>query len=309
MSRIGLRFAVLLGLSVLIVACGGDESTTTPATTSEAPAAAPADDAGDTTESTGADPADVSDPGVGAERWPTRLDALDPSSPASWTVEVVATAPHDTGAFTQGLEELDDGRLLESTGRESDVRIVDPATGDVERSVPLADDQFGEGITVVGDTAVQLTWRDEVAPRWTLPDLEPLEPFTYEGEGWGLCLLEDRLAMTDGTSTLSWRDPETFDVLEQVEVVRNGVPLPLLNELECVDGHVVANIWKSSEIVVIRPDGAVVATIDGQPLVASTAVADPNEGVLNGIAAHLDGTFSMTGKLWPTRYVVQVAAG
>lgn len=313
MLRLGRRLAVFATLLLLAGACGDGETTAesvpTPSgdgTTTSAAVTEPTPDA--TPGATTTEPAEQpSEPET--RRWPSPLAGLDPTTPATWTVEIRSTAPHDPDAFTQGLEELDDGRLLESTGRESDVRIVDPATGGVERSVPLDGEYFGEGITVVGDTAIQLTWRDGVAPRWTLPDLEPLDPFTYEGEGWGLCLLGDRLAMTDGTSTLTWRDPQTFEVLDRVDVQREGVPLTSLNELECVDGHIVANIWRSSEIVVIRPDGAVVATIDGRELVALTDVADPAEAVLNGIAAHRDGTFSMTGKLWPTRYVVQVVNG
>ena len=300
---------VFAGLGFGAATCGGDgsdasstdqpESTTTtsapPSTTLDTE---PVDDAADGSAS-GAD---------SPTWWPTPLDELDIDAPATWTVEVLATAPHDPEAFTQGLERLSDDRFLESTGLrgQSEIRVVAATTGEVVRAASLDPEQFGEGLTAVDDTVIQLTWQEEVARRWSLPDLEPLPSFEYRGEGWGLCLLDDRLAMTDGTSTLQWRDPETFELIETVEVTRTGEPVPQLNELECVDGHVVANIWRSPEIVVIDPAGSVVATIDAGNLVATIDSDDPLREVLNGIAAHPDGTFSLTGKLWPTRFVVDV---
>ena len=307
--------ALIVGVALLAAACGADDAD--PADDALDPPAvtvtAAQDTASTTTAATGSAASGTTDEtGTDTEaRWPEPLESLDPAAPARWTVEVLGTAPHDPEAFTQGLEPLGDDRLLESTGRrgESDIRIVDPTTGEVEQLVPLEDEEFGEGLTIVGDTVIQLTFEEEIARRWTLPDLEPLPSFSYSGQGWGLCLLDDRLAMTDGSSLLEWRDPETFEVIDAVEVVRNGQPIVQVNELECLDGHVMANIWKTSEIIVIRPDGAVVATIDASELVDTIDSGNPNTETLNGIAAHPDGTFSLTGKLWPTLFVVRVVAG
>lgn len=312
------RVLVAVGLGVLLAAgCGAndepaadqadDSSTTTAPAPEEAPTTSLEGDAADS-DAPDAGTDDVSSTTVAPGRWPTPPAELDPATPALWTVEVIGTAPHDPDAFTQGLERLDDDRLLESTGRRglSDVRIVDPTTGTVERSAALEPEEFGEGLTVVGETVVQLTWQEEVARRWSLPDLTPLPPFTYEGEGWGLCLADDRLAMSDGTADLAFRDPETFAVLDAVSVRRSGEPVVGLNELECVDGVILANVWRTPEIVMIHPDGSVVATIDAGELVDTIASDDPAREVLNGIAAHPDGTFSLTGKLWPTRFVVRI---
>ena len=310
-----LRWSVLLLTSLTMAASCGQSSDVgpvadAPTTTEGAPATTATNPSvSDDTDSAPADPNstdDQSEPPV--VWWPTPLAELDPSSPPTWSIEVVTTAPHDPEAFTQGLELLDDGRLLESTGirGQSDVRIVDRSSGLVDDRRPLEPEEFGEGLTVVDETVLQLTWQAGVARRWTLPELDPLPSFTYEGEGWGLCLLDDRLAMSDGSSTLQWRDPSTFELLATVDVTRAGEPIELINELECIDGHVVANIWKSSEVVIISPTGAVVATIDASDLVAIIASNEPERAVLNGIAAHPDGTFSMTGKLWPTRFLVRV---
>jgi len=297
--------ATMLALALLVSGCTGDASRSPDLEAGLGPAE---------TDTAGADSGALESPapdaGMLALRWPTDPTALDPASPAQWTVSVLDTAPHDPDAFTQGLERLADGRLIESTGRRgvSDIRIVDPATGSVERAVALDDTEFGEGLTVVDDTVIQLTWQEEIARRWRLPNLDPLPSFTYEGEGWGLCYDNSRLAMTDGSATLTWRDPETFAVLDSVTVRLAGEPVASLNELECVDGLVLANVWKSSVVLVIRPDGAVIATIDATSLVETVASNDPTRDVLNGIAAEPDGTFSMTGKLWPTRFVVRLVS-
>ncbi|MEM9201966.1 MAG: glutaminyl-peptide cyclotransferase [Actinomycetota bacterium] len=304
------RVTILVLAAVALAGCAGDEPSIDPLVTEEETGTP--DSTAPSSGSATTSPTTTSATETTGERtrWPVPLASLAPDAPAEWSVDVLATAPHDPEAFTQGLELLDDGRLIESTGRRglSDVRIVDPQTGNVEASQSLEPQEFGEGLTIVDDTVIQLTWQEEVARRWTVDDLAPLPSFTYEGEGWGLCALDDRLAMTDGSATLTWRDPVTFAIVETVQVTRAGVPVERLNELECVDGHVVANIWQTSEIVVIEPAGAVVATIDATVLVEAVATDDPN-AVLNGIAAHRDGTFSLTGKLWPTRFLVQVVAG
>ena len=75
----------------------------------------------------------------------------------------------------------------------------------------------------------------------------------YEGEGWGLCHDGARLVMSDGSDRLTFRDPETFAVLGDVPVTLDGEPLPALNELECVDGAVWANVYQTDRIVRDRP--------------------------------------------------------
>jgi glutaminyl-peptide cyclotransferase len=222
-------------------------------------------------------------------------------------VEVLATVPHDPGAFTQGLE-LVDGVLYEGTGLEgqSSIRAVDPETGAVTQRVDLPDDLFGEGITVAGDTIWQITWQDGVAIRRDRNTLAEEDRVSYEGEGWGICHDGDRLIMSDGSGRLTFRDVETFAEEGNVEV--NGVTN--LNELECVpdqDGRVqvYANVWQTDEIVRIDPATArVTATIDLSGLLPEEDRAGAD--VLNGIAA-IRGTdeFLVTGKLWPTMFRVR----
>lgn len=225
-------------------------------------------------------------------------------------VEIVATHPHDSEAFTQGLE-ISDGELLEGTGRNGRSYLSARALGSgAERTrVPVPDDMFGEGITVAGDIVWQLTWKDGVAIARDRGTLALRDRVEYDGQGWGVCADGDRLVMSDGSSTLTFRDPVTFGVLGSVTVRADGRAVDNLNELECAeDGSVYANVWKSDEIVRIDPDsGRVTARIDAGAL-RDELTDDQRKGidVLNGIA-QVPGsdTFLVTGKYWPTLFEVR----
>ena len=223
-------------------------------------------------------------------------------------VEVLATYPHDRGAFTQGLE-LDNGLLYETTGRYglSDVRVTEVETGQVRHRVRLPDETFGEGLTLVGDMIWQLTWQEGFAFARDRVTFAERGRVPYDGEGWGVCHDpgSGRLVMSNGSDRLTFRDPQSFAPLGTVQVRLDGSPLRMLNELECVDGRVWANVWLTDQIVRIDPGtGAVDAVVDATGLLAAPdrAAADG----LNGIAAVPDtGTFLITGKLWPTMFLVQ----
>ena len=224
-------------------------------------------------------------------------------------LSVLKVLPHDAEAFTQGLV-FRNGWFYESTGLygRSSIRIVDPLSGVVLASVPLDSEYFGEGLEVVGDRVVQLTWMAGVAFVWDAQTLAPIGTYRYEGEGWGLCALADRFVMSNGSSSLTFRDLETFEVIGHADVHFKDEPIDNLNELECVEGLVYANVWFSDEVMVILPDtGEVVARIDGAPLreqLSSTEDID----VLNGIAYDARReVFYMTGKLWPEIFEVQIA--
>lgn len=281
-------------LAVAAIACGSGPGTTSAPTTGgeAAPAAGPPGDTGT---------------GASTSTRPRVADLIPGSGPVRLVPEVVATVPHDPDAFTQGLE-YHDGVLLESTGRygRSDRRRVDPATGDVLDVAHLPPAHFGEGLTVVGDRLVQLTWREGVAHVADPATLDATGALPLEGEGWGLCYDGRRVFHSDGTSTLRVLDPDTFEVTGRVEVTSEGAPVDRLNELECADGLVWANRWMLPEIVAIDPDsGEVRATVDAAALVPEGMQGD---AVLNGIARNPDGdTFWLTGKLWPVLYEVRLA--
>ena len=232
-----------------------------------------------------------------------------PSAPVEQLrVEVISRRPHDRGSFTEGLE-IAGGRLYESSGLrgESTLREVDARTGAVTRKIDIDNQYFGEGIAVVDDRIIQLTWQEHTAFVYRLTDFSKLTTFSYDTEGWGLCDDGSRLVMSDGTSQLYFRDRSTFAVTGKVNVTENGTPIDQLNELECVDGQVYANVWQTDTIVRIDPaSGKVTAVINAAGLLGADAGA---VDVLNGIAYDpTTKTFLITGKLWPTLFEVRFVA-
>ncbi len=214
--------------------------------------------------------------------------------------------PHDPEAFTQGLL-VYDGDFFESTGQygESTLRRVDIETGQVLASVALDSSEFGEGLARVGDRLLQLTWQEQVAHVYSIDQLTVEGSFSYEGEGWGLCFDGERLVMSDGSSKLFFRDPDTFELLEEVTVTLDDEPISMLNELECVSGQVYANVWMTDQILRIdTSSGAVLAVFDASGLLTSSEAADAN--VLNGIAYDPERRhFFITGKYWPWMFEVE----
>lgn len=245
-------------------------------------------------------------PGQGAPPQPTPTPS--PQEPQRLTVKVVSTRPHDTSAYTQGLV-WHEGRLYESAGLygESSLRQVDPTTGQVLRRVDLPRRYFGEGLARVGDRLIQITWQEGAALVYRLSDLEKVGELRYPGEGWGLCYDGSRLVMSNGSDRLAFRNPETFTLLHEVRVRMGGAPVDRLNELECVDGAVYANVYQTEDIVRIDPaTGEVTAVIDASGLLGP---ADYQAGaeVLNGIAWMPETRrFLITGKRWPLMFEVEL---
>ena len=237
---------------------------------------------------------------------PAGSSALPIATPVrQFRVAVIATYPHDPTAFTEGLE-IAHGRLYESVGlaNRSDVREVELRTGKVLRRAPLPGKVFGEGLAILRDgSLVQLSWKNGRAFSWT-PELKAKGQFIYRGEGWGLCF-EPRhniLVQSDGSSTLTMRDPTTFKVMRQLKVTRDGKDVRNLNELSCDGDSVLANEWLTNRILRISLDtGAVFSQIDGSGL--GPKERDGND-VLNGIAELPNGHWLLTGKRWPMLYEV-----
>ena len=246
--------------------------------------------------------------------WLSRAGAIIPfaQNPArQMRVEVIASYPHDPGAFTQGLL-YHDGVLYESTGLEgeSTLRRVDLKTGRVLQTVALPPPLFAEGLALAPQGLIQVTWQNDTGFVYDPATLALRRQFKYAGDGWGLCYDGTSLAMTDGSDTLAFRAPDTFAVQRSVRVVMNGTPLRSINELECANRSVYANVWHKDFIVRIDPaTGVVLERIDAAGLLTESEAAGAD--VLNGIAYDpADGLFYITGKRWPKLFKVRfVPAG
>jgi glutamine cyclotransferase len=226
----------------------------------------------------------------------------------TYTYAIVNTYPHDPEAFTQGLV-FDDGTLYEGTGLwgESTLRRVDLETGSVLQRVALASQYFGEGVTILDDRIIQLTWRSNIGFVYDRGSFDLLDTFAYPTEGWGITHDGTHLIMSDGTSTLYFLDPETFEETRRVTVADYNGPVTRLNELEYIRGEVYANVWRTDQIARIDPGtGRVLGWIDLGGLLDPADITSPVD-VLNGIAYDVEtGRIFVTGKWWPRLFEIEV---
>ncbi|HUV02367.1 MAG TPA: glutaminyl-peptide cyclotransferase [Desulfobacteria bacterium] len=238
----------------------------------------------------------------------TPMPTLTPNTLQVYSYEIVTTFPHDSNAFTQGLV-FDNGFLYEGTGGrgESTVRKVELETGAVIKKYRLPSQYFGEGVTLWNDTLIQLTYQSGVGFVYDKDSFILQQEFAYPTDGWGLTHDGTHLIMSDGTATLYFLDPTTFEEVKRLEVHDNDTPVTHLNELEYIHGTVYANVWPTDRIVMISSEtGRVVGRVDLDGLLSDEGSYQPI-GVLNGIAydAANDRLF-ITGKYWPKLFEIEL---
>jgi glutamine cyclotransferase len=225
-----------------------------------------------------------------------------------YSYSIVNIYPHDRNAFTEGLV-FEDGVLYEGTGRlgHSTLRRVGLETGDILQIHELSDEFFGEGIAIYGDEIIQLTWRSHIGFVYDKNTFELLQDFNYSTEGWGITHDGTSLIMSDGTSTLHFLDPQTFEEIGHIEVFDNNGPVTRLNELEYVQGEIYANVWQTDRIAMIAPEtGRVLGWIDLGGLLSAEDRSEPVD-VLNGIAYDVEtDRLFVTGKLWPKLFEIEL---
>jgi len=229
-----------------------------------------------------------------------------PPAPEDLTVRVVHRYPHDVDAFTQGLL-WHEGELYESTGLrgESSLRRVALETGEVLERRSVDSRLFAEGLARVDDELFQLTWEAGQVHVWDIGGFQHRRRYEYDGEGWGLCHDGEHLVMSDGSERLTFRQPDSFRVDHVVRVRDDDGFVENLNELECVDGVIWANVWQTDRIVRIDPgSGRVTASVDASGLLDLSERIGTD--VLNGIAWIPEREhFVITGKLWPWLFEVE----
>ena len=224
-----------------------------------------------------------------------------------FSFEVVHIYPHDHSAFTQGLE-YRGGFLYEGTGLngQSTLRKVDLLTGRVLEQTALANQFFGEGITVLNGRVTQLTWQSHIGYVYDQGAFHLLRNFSYLGEGWGLANDGQVIYMSDGTPQIRCLDPGTLGEIRRFTVHEGNKNIEALNELEWVRGELYANVWQTDRIVRISPkDGRVLGWIDLSGLLPQ----EDRQGadVLNGIAYDAMGDrLFVTGKLWPKLFEIRL---
>ncbi len=247
--------------------------------------------------------------GTQVEEINTNVIILPAKAPEELKFRIVNTFPHDTSSYTQGLE-FHDGVFYESDGEyaESSLRKVQLANGKALLKTDIPADYFAEGMTVVGDKIIMITYREKMGFVYDKNTLKKLSEFPYQvgQEGWGLVYDGKNLISTDGTNQLFVLNKDTYQQERVIEVYDNNGPVQNLNELEFIDGKIYANIYTSNRIVVIDPaTGQVVQSIDLSGLYPGKP-ANP-ELVLNGIAYDKAGKrLFVTGKKWDKLFQIEL---
>ncbi len=233
--------------------------------------------------------------------------------PQPITFSIDAVHPHDTAAFTQGLQ-FYNGKIYEGTGQlnESTLRIVDPKTGKVEKKYLIPDPTiFGEGITIFKNKIYQLTWTSHKIFVYDVGNIsKPIQTLAWPNEGWGITNDGKSLIISDGSDKLYYVLPDeeknTMKQLKIISVADNTGSLDRINELEFAEGYIYANRWQTDDILKIdTSNGHVVGKMNLTGLLAQYAAKDMNTGTdfLNGIA--YDSTTKklyITGKKWPKMF-------
>ena len=245
----------------------------------------------------------------------TRLEqALLAPDVELFDVTVTQRYPHDPNAFTEGLV-IDDGYLFEGTGlygqswlqRSPSPTASDPVSEDEVIRETLAPEYFGEGVTVLGDSVYQLTYKSQTGFVYDRKTLSPTGSFEYRGEGWGLTHNNEELIMSNGSATLRVFDPTSFETIREIVVSNSSGEIAGLNELEYRDGVIYANIFPTDLVAIIDAQtGSVTGWFDLGPLEPEALDRD-KENVANGIAA-IPGSEELlvTGKRWTSMFSIKL---
>lgn len=246
---------------------------------------------------------------------PVEAVAASEANPALINFGVVKTLPHDTTAFTEGLL-LHNGKLYESTGSPDDmpqtrsvVGEVDLQTGKLNVKVEIDRDQyFGEGIVFLNGKLYQLTYLNKKGFVYDAATFKRIGDFTFpSNEGWGMTTEGKHLIMSDGTSTITFLDPNTYKPVKELNVQDSNGPVANINELEYIKGFLYANVYTTNQIIKINPEnGQVVGRMDLSSLAQDALRKNSNALEMNGIAYDsVSGNVYVTGKFWPTMYAIK----
>lgn len=249
----------------------------------------------------------------GGDRQQPEYDADIAPPPAAPILNytVLERHPHDTGAYTQGLQWYK-GKLFEGTGdySRSSLRITDLKTGKVEKLHNMGSENiFGEGITIFNHTIYQLTWQSNKVYLYQENDItKPIKTLSWPYEGWGITNDGKILIISDGSSNLYFADPENLRVLNTVAVTDGGKPMDNLNELEYINGFVYANVYTTPYILKIDPEsGQVKGRLVCENLLQPSEIIPGRTDVLNGIAYDSSTQrLFITGKRWPVLFELKL---
>lgn len=239
--------------------------------------------------------------------------ALVPKATPSIAYNILNVYPHDTSAYTQGLQ-LYNGKLYEGTGdyEFSSIRITDLKTGVVEKKHMMGSNKiFGEGINIFKGKIYQLTWQSNMVYVYDLSNIDkPIKTFTWPYEGWGITNNGTELIISDGTANIYFVNADSFTVKRRITITTDGGPIDSINELEYIDGYIYANVYQTDFIIKIDPaNGNVVGKLDFPDLrqkYFAKEITDRTD-YFNGIAYDsASKKIYVTGKRWPKLFEISL---
>lgn len=240
----------------------------------------------------------------------SNVTILNGEAPKIYKFKIINEYPHDITSYTQGIEFFNDN-LYESTGqyKESKLRHINYKTGEVIKNIDLADEYFGEGLTILNDKIYQLTWQEDTGFVYDVNTFDKLSSFKYGNskEGWGLCNNQSTIYKSDGTEKIWSLNPETLVEQDFIQVFTNKGKIGRINELEWIKGQIYANIYQKDGVAIINPEnGAVIAVVDFTSLKKKVTQHEKLD-VLNGIAYNpTTKTIFVTGKRWDKLFEVEI---
>ena len=244
----------------------------------------------------------------------TNIQLLPSKAPIIHSFKIVNIYPHDTTSYTEGLE-YHGGILYESDGGYADLggsslRKADLKTGRILKKIDIDSRYFAEGITIIGNKIIQLTWKEGIGFVYDKSTFKKIAEFPYTAgrEGWGLAFNGTQILNTDGTNNIYFLNKDTYQKENTLEVYDNKGPVTNLNELELVDGKIYANIYLKNDIAIIDPrTGAVEAYIHLAGLLPAEDYVEGVTDVLNGIAWDAKGRrLFVTGKKWNKLFEIKI---
>ncbi|MEA1896105.1 MAG: glutaminyl-peptide cyclotransferase [Bacteroidota bacterium] len=228
--------------------------------------------------------------------------------PQNYSYHIVQVYPHDQNAYTQGLV-YEKGFIYEGTGQRgsSSLRKIQAESGELQASLNLPPDIFGEGICIYGDKIIQLTWTSGVGFVYDKNSFKFLNKINYATQGWGITTDNKSLIMSDGSNALIFLDPNSYTEKNRLEVFDDKGAVHNLNELEFINGIVYANIYTTDKIAMIDPNSGKVLSYIHLDGLLKEEDHHPGLDVLNGIAwdAERDRLF-VTGKNWPKLFEIKI---
>ena len=242
------------------------------------------------------------------------IEVFAKDKPAIYTYKIINEYPHDIKAYTQGLE-YHNGFLYETTGRrgQSTLRKVELKTGKVLQQIDLDNQYFGEGMTIVNNKIIWLTWENKKGFVYDLETFEQEKEFAYNKskEGWGLTHSDTELIKSDGSEKIWFLDPTTLKEKRAIQVYTNDRSVNYLNELELVNGKIYANKYQKNTIAIIDAKTGIVEGLGDlrglEKEMSKTQKLVANDEVLNGIAYDAENNrLFVTGKHWGKLFEIEL---